>query len=84
MFRILALLCVAILVWQPVSASAPLRQIRSCMLQRMTADRYLSYNDAKKVCLDLLKEQNGLLASSSASKRALPPMSSREASSAAK
>jgi hypothetical protein len=82
MFRALSLLVVSMAVIQPAAAAEPLRQIRGCMLQRMTADRYLSYNDAKKACLDLLKDQGGLIASSSASKHALQPMSSREATGA--
>ncbi len=34
------------------------RQVRSCMLKRMTAEKTLSYNDAKRMCADELKAQS--------------------------
>jgi hypothetical protein len=34
------------------------RQIRACMSRRMSADRTLPYNDAKRTCAEQLKAQN--------------------------
>ena len=39
------------------SASLNQRQIRGCMAKRMSSDRTVSYNDAKKACADALKAQ---------------------------
>jgi hypothetical protein len=71
MNRLLAVLAVGLLIIAPSAfAAQPLRQIRGCMIQRMTADRLISYNDAKKVCLEQLTSQSAAMASSSAPKRA--------------
>jgi hypothetical protein len=34
------------------------RRISGCMTRRMTADRVISYNDAKRACLEELKALN--------------------------
>jgi hypothetical protein len=39
-------------------STAHLRQVRGCMAKRMSTDRSLSYNEAKKACADDLKAQN--------------------------
>ncbi|HEV7612546.1 MAG TPA: hypothetical protein VGO37_11755 [Steroidobacteraceae bacterium] len=35
------------------------KQMAGCMTKRMLADRAISYNDAKKVCTDQLKQSAG-------------------------
>lgn len=41
----------------------PRRQMMDCMMKRMSSDKSLSYNEATKVCKDLLRTQNDKLAS---------------------
>jgi hypothetical protein len=42
-------------------ASESQRRINSCMTRRMTADRMLSYNEAKRACLEEVKALNARL-----------------------
>jgi len=50
-----------IIAGPPARASESQRRINGCMTKRMTADRVLSYNDAKRACLEELKALNARL-----------------------
>ncbi len=66
----------AFLISAPVVAGEPMRQLRGCMIKRMTVDRLISYNDAKKACLAQLiaRSDSGV---NGASKRSAQPPGTR-------
>ena len=47
----MAVVAATFLISAPVVAGEPMRQLRGCMIKRMTAEKLISYNDAKKACL---------------------------------
>jgi hypothetical protein len=53
---------------EPTSAAPSKRQINACMIKRMAADRTVSYNNAMRVCKELLQPAKDALASNSPAK----------------
>jgi hypothetical protein len=52
---------VLIIAGTEARASESQRRINGCMTKRMTADRVISYNDAKRACLEEFKALNARL-----------------------
>lgn len=46
-----SLIAAGLLLSAPSFSAEPLRRIHGCMIRRMKADRFISYNDAKAACL---------------------------------
>lgn len=61
MNRPLSLMCMILIIGTQARASESQRRINGCMIKRMTADRVMSYNDAKRACLEELKALNARL-----------------------
>jgi hypothetical protein len=58
MIRPVSVICILLLAALPAQASESLRRINGCMSKRMSADKAISYNDAKRACVDELKALN--------------------------
>jgi len=71
------LICAPVVAAEPVAAEPvapePTRQLRGCMIKRMTADRLISYNDAKKACLAQLVARSDSGVNGASKRLAQPP-----------
>jgi hypothetical protein len=56
--RLLSILCLVLCIAATAQASDAQRRISGCMSKRMSVDRLISYNDAKRACLQDLKGLN--------------------------
>jgi hypothetical protein len=52
----------------PSQAALYKKQLIGCMTKQMSASRTISYNEATKVCKDLIKSQSDTLVASNATK----------------
>ena len=58
MNRPISILCLILVITGTAQASDTQKRINGCMTKRMSADRLISYNDAKRACLEDLKGLN--------------------------
>jgi hypothetical protein len=56
--RPLSIVCLILSIAGTAQASDAQRRINGCMTKRMSADRLISYNDAKRACVEDLKGLN--------------------------